>query len=192
MLGAVSRVVSTAIASTDTLSLDGHGFEDGDEIQVSVLSGGSLPSPLAAGVTYYAIRVDAGQFQLSATSGGAAINLTTNGLDVFVSTPLPDAEVRELYSRELDGMLPAHAFPLTAPYPVQAVDYVATRAAAHLARLAGHVSESLDKAAAAAVESAKRWAAGIPIRDARVSTSTNRAVARVSTADPRGYGSGLP
>jgi len=49
-------------------------------------SGGALPSPLVAGTTYYVINGTTGSCQLSATSGGAAINLTTNGTGTTTAT----------------------------------------------------------------------------------------------------------
>ena len=42
---------------------------------------GALPSPLVAGTEYYIVSINTGAntFQIAATSGGAAINTTTNG-----------------------------------------------------------------------------------------------------------------
>jgi hypothetical protein len=43
-----------------------------------ILSGGTAPSPLVLGTVYYVVSATTNTFQLSATQGGAAINLTTS------------------------------------------------------------------------------------------------------------------
>lgn len=67
----------TANAGTDFLT-----FADvpanGSSVRVSN-SGGALPAPLVAGTTYFISGKVGNTAKLSATSGGAAINLTTNG-----------------------------------------------------------------------------------------------------------------
>ncbi len=75
----------TADASIDTLSANSHGFTDGTAV-VLRNSGGAQPSPLAVGNSLYALATvyyvrDAttNTFKLSATRGGAAIDLTSNG-----------------------------------------------------------------------------------------------------------------
>lgn len=67
----------TGTASTDTFTLTAHGLLAGDPVRFSALTGGS---GLATGTTYYVISdgLTADAFKLSATSGGAAINFTTN------------------------------------------------------------------------------------------------------------------
>jgi len=54
-------------------------FANGDAIVFSTT--GALPSPLVAGTVYYIVSINTGAntFQISATSGGAAINTTTDG-----------------------------------------------------------------------------------------------------------------
>lgn len=63
-----------------TLTLTGHGLANGDPVRFWNIGGGSsLPSPLVFGTVYYAVSVAANTFQVSATSGGGAITLTTTG-----------------------------------------------------------------------------------------------------------------
>jgi len=45
-------------------------------------TGNTLPAPLVAGTTYYILNWTPQQFQVSATAGGAAINLTDSGSGV--------------------------------------------------------------------------------------------------------------
>lgn len=68
----------TADSGTDLLTVTDHVFVNGNSVQVSN-SGGALPAPLVAGTTYFVRDVLGDTFKLAATSGGTAINLTTNG-----------------------------------------------------------------------------------------------------------------
>lgn len=60
----------------DTITITGHGFTAGLPITLSA-SGGTLPAPLAVATPYYVLVTDANTIQLSATIGGAAINITS-------------------------------------------------------------------------------------------------------------------
>jgi hypothetical protein len=187
------RVVESSLASSDTLTLDGHGLETGEAVLVRAVDGGTLSAPLAEGTTYYVIRVTDSTFKLAASEGGAAINLTTNGDQMMVAAELPVDDVLELYSRWLDDLLPAHAVPLTEPYPVIVVATVAELAAKKLLDLSGQQSGIIDAAEIAAKAKLERWAKGLPVRDARVTNSaTNCAVKSTlsGSTDSRGWGSG--
>ena len=63
---------------TDTITWTGHGFTDGACV---VLSGDSLSEIGLSAGTYYVIYTDADSFQLAATSGGTAVDLTMDGVD---------------------------------------------------------------------------------------------------------------
>ena len=67
----------TADSTTDIITLVGHGLADTQEVFLSTT--GTLPAPLVAGTGYFVRDATANTFKLAATSGGAAINLTTNG-----------------------------------------------------------------------------------------------------------------
>lgn len=71
-------VTFTADATTDMLSVVGTPLINGNGVRVSN-SGGALPAPLVANTTYFVCDKTGNTFKLSATYGGAAIDLTTNG-----------------------------------------------------------------------------------------------------------------
>lgn len=189
-----SRIVSSSSATTDTLELEGHGLETDDTLQLRAVEGGTLSAPLSATTTYYAIKVDDSRFKVAATAGGAAIDLTTSGVSMVLVVALPVDEVLEFYSRFVDGLLPAHAVPLTAPYPVTIVALVAELAAKRLQLIAGTSSESMKEIEIGAQAQLQRYAAGIPLRDSRATASTNKAIRDTAgsstTGDARGWGSG--
>jgi uncharacterized phiE125 gp8 family phage protein len=69
----------TASPGTDVLTHSGlRTLANTDPIRFSN-SGGALPAPLVAGPTYYASNVAGNTFKVSATSGGAAIDITDAG-----------------------------------------------------------------------------------------------------------------
>lgn len=191
-LGNPGRLVAGSTASTDLLELQEHGFETDDTVTVRALEGGTLSAPLVAGTTYYVIRVSGSTFKLSATAAGSAINLSTDGVSMMVSTDLPFDDVLEFYSRFVDGFLPAHLVPLKSPYPVTVVALVAELSARKLQQLSGVESASVEKTELAAKAQLERWAKGLPLRDTRATASANLAVTSTlgSTSDPRGWGSG--
>lgn len=190
LLANPARLCATVEDSTDTFELDNHGFETDDQLLFRPEEGGELPAPLVAGQTYYAIRVTDSTFKVSATAGGAAVNLTTDGVSVLVAVALPIDEVLEFYSRFVDPFLPAHLVPLTPPYPVTVTATVAKLAAKELLRIAGQTSESMTELEIGAKAQLERWAKGIPLRDARATASTNLAVSEGSSTDPRKWGTG--
>lgn len=66
----------TAEADDDKLTSAGHGYEDGDLVQVR---GGALPTGLEAGRRYRVRDKTTDDFKLAASVGGAAIDLTADG-----------------------------------------------------------------------------------------------------------------
>jgi hypothetical protein len=88
--GYVSPV--TASATTDRLTVVGPGPvpADGDALQLSN-SGGALPVGLSTRTTYYARDISGQTFKVAATSGGAAIDLTTDGTGQSFIGELPPA-----------------------------------------------------------------------------------------------------
>jgi len=63
-------------AATDTVTQVGHTYLNNDPIFLTNLSGGA---GLTTNTIYFVRNVTATTYQLSATSGGAVINITTNG-----------------------------------------------------------------------------------------------------------------
>lgn len=64
----------TGDATANTISLVGHGFQNGMQLVFSAISGGS---GLSANTLYYVVNAATDTFKLAATSGGAAIDFTT-------------------------------------------------------------------------------------------------------------------
>jgi flagellin-like hook-associated protein FlgL len=74
--------IQTFILNTDIINSEDHGFSTGDEVVYSA-DGGTIIGGLSEGGRYFVIRNDDDSFELSATNGGAAINLTSTGNGVF-------------------------------------------------------------------------------------------------------------
>jgi hypothetical protein len=75
-----SRTVTSVDTGTEYLTASTTTLANGYPVKFASTS--SLPSPLVSGTVYYVINKDgagAGTLQVSATYGGAAINLTTTG-----------------------------------------------------------------------------------------------------------------
>lgn len=70
-------VVVTATNATERFNATAHGFVDTD--RVSFTSTGTLPTGITAGTQYYVVNKTANDFQVSLTSGGAAVTFTTDG-----------------------------------------------------------------------------------------------------------------
>lgn len=65
-----------ADAATDRISLANHGLNAADEVR---LVAGTAPGGLALNTTYFVLNPTAGDFQLAATAGGPALDLTSAG-----------------------------------------------------------------------------------------------------------------
>jgi len=63
--------------STEEITKAAHGLADDDEVVFTTL--GTPPSPLVDGMTYYVVNATVDTFKLSLTSGGSAIDITTQG-----------------------------------------------------------------------------------------------------------------
>ncbi len=184
------RLLLSVDAGADRLLLGDHGFALNDPVSFRAELGGALPSPLVAGVQYFAIPVTDDLFQVSATSGGAAINLTTAGSEILVMSPLPVDSAIDWGKEAIDQVLIAHAVPLEAPYPPIVVMTNAELAAAKLGFFSGAGSKSLADMLASANTRLEKWAKGVPLRGANVKSDdrTNLAVsASVPYADRRGW-----
>ena len=74
-----------ADASTDVITANAHGFNDGDPVVLEELrSGASLPTGLTEGVVYYVRDKTTNTFKLAATVGGSAIDITGAGSGGYV------------------------------------------------------------------------------------------------------------
>lgn len=68
----------TADLSANTVKVPAHGYVNTDKI---VFYSTTPPAPLVAGTIYYVVSATTDDFQVAATSGGSAINLTANAAD---------------------------------------------------------------------------------------------------------------
>lgn len=65
--------------ATDVLRCVAHGFTNGQTVVVWAIPGDPLPTGLAEGTIYYVVSATTDDLNLSASPGGAAINLTGIG-----------------------------------------------------------------------------------------------------------------
>src|ERR1700722_9977259 len=72
--GNATAYTFAAPSSTDTLLAPGSSYAANQPVVVFPTAGSTLPGGLTAGTVYFVVSV-----QLSATSGGSAINLTSDG-----------------------------------------------------------------------------------------------------------------
>ena len=78
-----------ADASTDVLTANAHGFNDGDAVVLEELrSGAALPTGLSEGILYYVRDKTTHTFKLAATVGGSAIDITGAGSGGYVRLAL--------------------------------------------------------------------------------------------------------
>lgn len=75
-------------ASDDTFRSDGHGLANGDQIVLMDTNIGGVPGGFTEGTVYFVRDVAGDTFKLAATSGGAAIDATTDGTG-FVTRVTP-------------------------------------------------------------------------------------------------------
>jgi len=73
----LNQEIGSVDAGTDTITINGHGYQN--DARLIFVDAADLPAPFVAGTTYYVINQTANTFQLSATEGGAAINITDAG-----------------------------------------------------------------------------------------------------------------
>jgi hypothetical protein len=93
--------VTSVNTGTDTITVNNHGFYEGQRI---IFSGTTPPSPLFFNVYYYAINVTANTFQvaqdpnpttvLNLTTSGTAVTVIKKKIDNNLAEPLSDTENR--------------------------------------------------------------------------------------------------
>ena len=67
----------TVNATTNVITSNSHGLQDGDLIQLSTTD--TLPDGLSASTNYYVIDADTNTFKVSATPAGTAVDITDTG-----------------------------------------------------------------------------------------------------------------
>jgi hypothetical protein len=78
-LGTDDGDVFTATNAGDLFTVPGHSVALNDQVRLLDIPGSALPTGVTVGVTYFVLTVTGNTFQLSATQGGSAIVLTTDG-----------------------------------------------------------------------------------------------------------------
>lgn len=77
--GGARRAFTVDDTTADTFESPAHGLVDGDAAVVWATIGAALPGGVAEGVVYFVVTGTTDDFQLSATLGGAAINVSAVG-----------------------------------------------------------------------------------------------------------------
>lgn len=75
---AAAPQVCTLDAATDVFTSFSHGFTDGMRVTLADVNGAGLPTGFTEGDIYFVVSATTNTFQLSATSGGSAITVTTS------------------------------------------------------------------------------------------------------------------
>lgn len=186
MLANPGRLIASVSTTAEALTIDGHGLATDDAVTFRAESGGSLPSPLVAGTTYYAIYVDDSSFKLSLTEGGAAINITSAGSNVMLIRPVPWTRWITECSALVEQSLPAHVVPITGTVPESVKMFTACLVAERALAYAGSQSLVNQVPTERYGKLAEKWGRGVPIRGATVPTAANLAISGTAY-DPRGW-----
>lgn len=76
----------TADDTTDKITLNAHGLANGDRIK---FGGTTMPGGLTAGVWYHVVSSATNDFQVASSRGGSAIDLTSAGTSVTLTSTAP-------------------------------------------------------------------------------------------------------
>lgn len=86
--------IFTADSATDKLTATAHGLNNNDRVLLT--TSGTLPTGLNGTTAYYVVNKTANDFEVSLTSGGAAVNFSDNGTGVHrFHNPTCSVSVRE-------------------------------------------------------------------------------------------------
>jgi len=86
--GSTTRFALTADATLNRFTRVAHGWAPGTELRIV---SGTPPAPLVLNTPYYLVTVNADDFQLAATVGGAPIDITTAGVSILATVPTTPA-----------------------------------------------------------------------------------------------------
>jgi hypothetical protein len=76
---ALKGFASSDVIANDKLWSAGHGMSNGDRVMVFNVFAESLPTGLTEGTIYFVVGAATDSFQVSLTSGGAAVDITATG-----------------------------------------------------------------------------------------------------------------
>lgn len=77
--GGTVKGVGVAVASTDVITSYAHGLLDTEQVTLQTVNGEAIPTGLGATTVYFVRDKTTDTFKLATTSGGTAINITTDG-----------------------------------------------------------------------------------------------------------------
>jgi len=75
-------------ASPGVFTAPGSSYSNGNTVVLFPGAGGTLPTGVTAGTIYYVVSASGATFELSATSGGSAINTSSTGSGIVQSLTL--------------------------------------------------------------------------------------------------------
>jgi hypothetical protein len=81
--------VDSAGVTADAIQSAAHGLVDNDRVMVFNVFSESLPAGLVEGTIYHVVSATTDTFELSATQGGASVNLTGQG-ELFFQKVVPE------------------------------------------------------------------------------------------------------
>jgi len=184
-----ARLIASIATGTEIVTVDGHGLETDDAITFRAEAGGTMPAPLVAGTTYYAIRLGDGTFQVAAAAGGSPIDITTAGSNVVMIIALPWTRWIAQASGEVEDIARAHVVPFVAPIHEVVRTYTAGLVAERALTWSGVAfppgfTDRLNRA----YLNFDRWSKGANLRGTSAPTATNLTVCTTGTRlDPRGW-----
>ena len=192
VLSSPARAVASVNTTSNVLELAGHGFKSDATVEFRAFNGGELPAGIVAQTVYYAQPVSGSDslFQIAATAGGTAIDLTTAGDNFGCVANIRDTITENIRaaSQEIHRFLPAHSVPIPAlddgTYPPTVRRIAAVWATYGTMLALGQHSERVATEVAAIYERVKLLLAGVRLRDTTdTSSSTNLARGRSVTSE---------
>lgn len=81
--------VDAADVTADTITSNGHGLVNTDRVIAFNVAGETIPTGITEGAAYFVVGAATDTFQISTTSGGAAVNLTGQG-EVYFEKVVPE------------------------------------------------------------------------------------------------------
>jgi hypothetical protein len=93
-IGSAVKTVSAIDTGTDTFTSTGHGMSNGDLVKFHATT--TLPAPIVANNSFYVINATTDEFQISESSGGSAVNITSAGSGTIYVYELTEPAVETL------------------------------------------------------------------------------------------------
>jgi hypothetical protein len=78
-VGSTKKGFGTAKATGDVVTSHAHGLANGNRVIVTAINNETIPGGLSATTLYHVVGITADTFQVSLTSGGAAVDITADG-----------------------------------------------------------------------------------------------------------------